>query len=535
MKKWWLAGIIILGFLLRVSFLDKFPPGFTPDEASFGYDAYSIIHTGRDQWGKILPILFESFGDFKSPLYGYLAIPSVFIFGLSTFAVRLPSAIFGTLAILATYLLVKELFKKEKLALISSLMLAISPWHLQLSRGAFEANLTTFFLPFAVFLFLKGLKKPKFLVFSSLVFGLNLFTYHSAKLITPIILIALVLLYKKISPRFFLIFSIFLGLTIYSFYLGAGRRAADINIYNGSLIQAFEERTRSINSGTNPVVAHIIYNKYFVTTKRFYINYTSYFSSKFLFIKGPAEGTYGMIPGVGVLYMIESIFLLTFTYTSIRLKVKENYFILFWILISPIPASLTSGVGYAANRVAVMMPAIQIASALGFIMILHNISRIRFKFKYLLNFLIITIFIFESVLFLRKYFMSSEVQIGRQMLSGNLEAVDYVSKNYSGKKILISTGLSEPHIYWAFATKTNPKSYQEATKSWDYKSRNLSFMDQLPEYKLDGIIFKRIDWKLDPKNFDVIVGRPDEFPKGIVITNIFYYPDGSPALYAETN
>ena len=101
--------ILALGFLLRVAALDKFPVGFTPDEASFGYDAYSILKTGADQWGHKLPLVLESFGDYKSPLYAYLTIPFVALLGLTKVAIRLPNALLGTVAVYVTYLLVTEL------------------------------------------------------------------------------------------------------------------------------------------------------------------------------------------------------------------------------------------------------------------------------------------------------------------------------------------------------------------------------------------------------------------------------------------
>ena len=191
MKRFILPLILVVAFVLRVTWLDKYPAGFTPDEASFGYDAYSILKTGNDQWGHTLPIVLESFGDFKSPLYAYLTIPSVAIFGLSKFAVRLPNALLGTLAVLVVYLLTKELFKDKKLAVVAALMLAISPWHIMLSRGAFEANLTTFFLPLGILLFLK-----ERYTLSAIILGLNLFTYHSAKLVTPLIVGFMVFLYR---------------------------------------------------------------------------------------------------------------------------------------------------------------------------------------------------------------------------------------------------------------------------------------------------------------------------------------------------
>src|SRR3989339_2190313 len=110
MKKGILPLILALSFLLRVVALDKYPVGFTPDEASFGYDAYSILKTGKDQWGNAFPLVLKSFGDYKAPIYAYLTIPSVSIFGLTKFAVRLPNALLGSLAVYVVYLLINKLF-----------------------------------------------------------------------------------------------------------------------------------------------------------------------------------------------------------------------------------------------------------------------------------------------------------------------------------------------------------------------------------------------------------------------------------------
>src|SRR3989344_9584790 len=153
MRKWFLLGIVVLAFILRAYDVYTFPSGFTPDEASFGYDAYSILKTSKDQWGKRFPLVLESFGDFKPPLYAYLLIPSVALLDLNKFSVRFPNALAGTLAVLFTYLMVEEIFGSEKegffaskykgVAKIASLLLAVSSWHAMLSRGGFEANLTT--------------------------------------------------------------------------------------------------------------------------------------------------------------------------------------------------------------------------------------------------------------------------------------------------------------------------------------------------------------------------------------------------------
>ncbi|MBI3282756.1 hypothetical protein HYZ70_01635, partial [Candidatus Curtissbacteria bacterium] len=95
-----LAVILILAAFLRFYQLGQNPPSLDWDETAHGYNAYSILKTGRDEYGYKLPLSFRSFDDYKPPIYTYLVVPSVAIFGLSDFAVRFPSAVLGVLAVL---------------------------------------------------------------------------------------------------------------------------------------------------------------------------------------------------------------------------------------------------------------------------------------------------------------------------------------------------------------------------------------------------------------------------------------------------
>src|SRR5258707_180293 len=133
--------IVILAAVLRLWQLGGVPASIDWDEAALGYNGYSILLTGHDEYGSFLPIVLRSFGDYKPALYAYFTIPFIKLFDLNASAVRMTSAIAGILAVLITYFLVKELFSKglfsnlkdsaSSLALLSALLLAISPWHIQ--------------------------------------------------------------------------------------------------------------------------------------------------------------------------------------------------------------------------------------------------------------------------------------------------------------------------------------------------------------------------------------------------------------------
>src|SRR4030043_2030959 len=125
-KIFWL--ILVLAFFLRFYKLGEVPISLDWDENSNAYNAYSILKTGRDEYGNFLPLTNRSFDDYKPPLYMYLNVPSVAIFGLTPFAARLPSAIFGFLTVPLVYLLAKKLFEKQNIAILAAFFLAFSLW-----------------------------------------------------------------------------------------------------------------------------------------------------------------------------------------------------------------------------------------------------------------------------------------------------------------------------------------------------------------------------------------------------------------------
>src|SRR3990170_8801932 len=100
--------ILLLAFVLRFYNLSQNPPGLYWDEVSNGYNAYSVLKTGKDEYGVFLPSVFRSYDDYKPPVYIYSIIPSIVIFGLNEFAVRFPSAAGGVLTVFLVYLITKK-------------------------------------------------------------------------------------------------------------------------------------------------------------------------------------------------------------------------------------------------------------------------------------------------------------------------------------------------------------------------------------------------------------------------------------------
>src|SRR3989338_1566698 len=121
--------VIILGLFLRFFNLGNNPPSLYWDEASLGYNALAILNEGIDEHGEKFPLdRFIAFGDYKPPGYIYSIVPFMVLLGKNDVAVRLPSAFAGIGMIVFTVILVNLLSGKRKLALLSGLFIAVSPW-----------------------------------------------------------------------------------------------------------------------------------------------------------------------------------------------------------------------------------------------------------------------------------------------------------------------------------------------------------------------------------------------------------------------
>lgn len=540
--------IIILGAFLRLYKLGSIPNSYTPDELAQGYTAYSIIKTGADEWGSTNWLNLRSFGDYKPPLQTLLMVPTIKIFGLTPYAVRLPNAFLSIFTIILTYLIANLLFKEIKISLLSALFVSLSPWTIPMARIALEANLVVFVVALATYLYLKAAKDKSMLLYilSSVFFGMSLFTYHSAKLFTPLIIIILIFgkkLYHHHQHLLFtvLIFCLFFVSNIYLNKQIKSNRTGDIAIFNPTDNWQYVANSQfEISQNGLPYqIGRIFYNKLVYLFENFSQSFFSYFSPQFLLTHGAGETTYGMIPGFGVLGIIPFIgliFSLIFLIKQKKYFLTNNLLILFLIiLIPPAIAAIAKG-QYSANRVSLMIPFIQIISAYGVVK-LFDLILIRFKNSAIL--FITIIFSFICLSFIIRYFYQGNQILSSGMLYGHKEANEII-KQISPDQIIYSRKLSEPQAYVSFFQQVDPQITQSSSLSWlEYENKNLSFLDQLGEYNLDKFIFREINIPSDillPNA--LIVGRPEEF-RDIKPHYIIYYPNKSklePAIYIyQTN
>ncbi len=535
--------ILISAFVLRLYQLGKTPIALEWDEVAIGYDAYSILTTGRDQFGKFLPLTFRSLDDWKPPIYEYLTVPSIAVFGLNPFAVRLPSALSGILTVLATYLLTKVIFKQNTVALLAAFFLAISPWHLQFSRAAFEVNLSVAITVFAALLFLKGLKNPRLFLLSGLLFGLDLFSYHSTRVIGPLLMILMFFLFNKSLPKrlyvtlFFIIFGFFFAVALPILTSSEAQiRFKATNIFDPGARYIEEKdlpkiyldsRLQDKEAGyeLDGKIFHnqrLIYTDYETLKKAFY-KYLSHFNFEFLFIRGDAPLHHA--PGFGLLYLAELPLLVIGLIYMVR-RSNNHYFLLIlsWLLIAPIPASVTREAPHAV-RTELILPMFQIITAAGLVVILKFIKK---ESNWVLWFTLISIsflFVINNSFYLHQYYVHTNYELSRDWKFGREEAVNFtesIKNNY--EKILVSLKVDMPYIFWLFYSQYPPIQYlkEGGTVSGGFADERNKF----GKYE-----FRNFDYRnFTTSGKTLFVGTPGDFPIDSNILKTIYYLDGTEAI-----
>lgn len=493
-----LSFIIATAIVLRLLYLGSAPNGFFCDEASRGYDAYSILLTGYDRHGEFFPLYTKSFGDYPSSLYVFFTIPFVYLLGLSEFAVRLPAALSGVVTIPLLYMVVKEFFN-IKTALITCGLLTISPWHIQFSRNASGGYLLwlLFFLMALIF-FIKAVKRrPNFLLVSMALFSLSCYSYYSARVFVPLFVSSLYLIYwrelwiiRKITALSLLLLVIYIT-PQFLFWIspeGMARAGATLEI-------------------------SFLKNLYY---------YLSFFDPSFLFFKGDTNLRHSIL-NMGQLYMYE-IVLLTIGLIVVvaRSKRKEYSVILLWLLLYPVPASLTGPAH--AGRAIIGAPLFSLISAIGMAELWEFFKRDRSKKLFLIT--TSTIIMISLILFIKRYFIDYPKYSASNWQYGMKEIVNFVEKSHY-KSVFMTSSVDQAHIHILFYTKYPPEKYLTAPLP-DRTREDTKWT--LGKYHVPKIPF-RIS---DPSLFILRPNETEFIVKGKIphrIVNIIKYPMGKTAFY----
>lgn len=398
-RSFWIyfLGIIIVAIILRFWQLGTIPLGFHADEVAYGYNAYSILKTGRDEFGKLFPLVLRSFGDYKAAVDAYLAIPFIAVFGLHEWTVRAPSALFGIVFMLLTYALTFRLSGNRRLSLVAMILAAISPIGLLLSRVQSDPLIcaTFFFSAFHCFLLWLDTRKARFIILAGLLTTLSFFTYTITRLFAlPFLFLIGFRYWSTFDKQARLVFRIIVSIVfvaVIGLYLSpAGVWFSQVSVFSSQNVQLpLDEEIREDGATSVPLwITRIIHNKAIAYGQYFIKNYTDYLSYEFLFAQA-REPLREQIPHQGVLMFVDLPFLILGVYMAFRKRLSYGIFSILWILLVPAILAIASAETPNVHRFILAMIPMYLLIALGITTLYEKIEK---KWKH--GFIIILVALF---------------------------------------------------------------------------------------------------------------------------------------------
>ncbi len=528
-------SILILAAILRFWQLNTVPPGLNWDEVSLGYNSYSIFETGKDEWGEFLPLSFRAYGDYKLPGYVYLDVPFIAVFGLNEWSVRLPSALLGIGFVIMIFLILRNL-SNTTTAIWGALLSTTLPWTIIVSRIALEATLTLFLTALSFYLFLLGLKKNYFLIFSALTFGLTIFSYNSSRIATLMLVTILSVFYWKELKNYNrqAIFAILIFLTFFAIALpkallqDSSARYRWTKILDEGAINHIEEQRRI--STLPPLLTKLSANKvtFFITEAS--KNYVSHFNPDFLFINGGSNYQFS-VPGSGLIFPILAPFLLLGFWQIFKEKKKWQLFSLAWLLIAPVPAAITRDSPHALRSLMMLPPLVMIMS-LGLFYCFNDLNRWIKLRKRFIESLIVVILLFSLYGFWVNYITDYAKNYSWSWQYGYKQVIEYIKQN--GDKygtIYITKKYGEPHEFILFYLQYDPEKYRTDPNLIRYQKSDWFWVDGFDKYYFIN------DWEVKsnarcqmPNVQCLLITSPGNYPAGSRILQTIKFLDGKTAF-----
>lgn len=505
------VALLASAIFLRFWRLGDFPPSLTWDEAAIGYNAYGLVSVHRDEWLNRTPLSFKSFGDYKSPLGIYLTTIPVALLGLTPLAVRLPVAVLGVGVVVTGYFLTKEILAqsemkitseiKEKISLFVMALLAISPWALHFSMIAFESTIATFFVLVGCLGLLKLTGKWWWVVVSGVSFSLSLYAYHSAKIVVPLLILTLLLLFrrqmfKRIS-RVILFFAVCGLVTLPLVYVSLFGKASE-RLYSSTILT-------DENRALHPIP---------IIVGKFISGFVSHLRPDYLFLG--KEITYRQTNGRdGILSPLEGVLILGGIVILLRGKKYQSLrWLVLPIAISIVPAALGVDTPHA-NRSLLGLFWWQMLAGVGLLGILPALEKLAQNSQIkaiaaLLLGLVVALSLAWHLGNDRRAYENSEVLVELQY--GYKEVIEFV-RSYESQvdRVFFTNDYGQAYIFLLFYKKMNPMEFRGGGLA------NYVITDN--PWK-DGAGSKRV----------LIVGSSTDFPEQIQGIKDINYPDGKLAF-----
>lgn len=454
--------LIALAVFLRFWQLGEIPAGFHSDEADYGYNAYSLLKTGKDEYGKPYPLIYRSFGDYKGAVYAYLTIPFIATSGMNEWAVRAPSAVFGVLFILLTYAFVYRISKNKRLAVLSMALAVISPLGLLLSRVQSDPLVGAFFFYLGFYLFLLWTEKKRIwqLLTSLVSLYIGFFTYSNDQLfVIPFFLLLAARYWKTWSTSLRVTSAIVFGvlvLTIAGIIVSsAGTRLGQVSIFATRDVQLpLEEDLRENGAMRVPLlVTRAFHNKVTAYGQYFLDNFASYLSYNFLF-RQANQPLREQVPSSGVLLLIDLPFVLIGIYTVFRKKYQYGITSVFWVLLIPVVLSIASGETPNIHRFIWAMIPIYVLTATGILAVYDAASR---RYRIVLALCIGALFMLNEITYLERLFIHQPIHNPIYRNAADKDLAIALKEYYTSYDVVVNQKILE---YMLFFWPIEPDIYQ---------------------------------------------------------------------------
>lgn len=512
------AIIICLSLLMSLPKFSQVPAGLNRDEAALGYNAYSLLKTGKDEWGKPWPISITSFGDQKLPGYIYTLIPFIAVFGLETWVVRLPSLLAGLVIIAGMGLIAIKLAKLAKHSvnwqLIASFtvmtLVAISPWHMHFSRVAYETHLAMAFFvsSLASLLFALDTKhkllQRTLLIVAGLLAGLTLLTYHGYQIFTPLFLLAFLAIFfqqvKKLDKTG-LIIGTLLGLLSIVLLITGGvlqanqTKSQGINPFNTQVLLKRATEYRSV-SNLPPLINKVLFNKFNEGLIAFTQNYASTFSGTFFFIHGSNHGDHNPGNGSNINLFLAPFILLGLLTLGKHHKEKAAQIIIAWLFLALIPSSLTIN-PLLEVRMGAVFPILELLAVLGVFALFTYLSKPQQKIAGII--LLFIALLSASRLFI--FYTILAPVVSNDNTHYHLLAKTLSKHQINSEIVLTQSPTSSPYIWYLFENKIDPTFAQKSIVQHPTTDEGFKHVKQI-----DNVYFETINWdNLENKPYTLIL------------------------------
>lgn len=536
-----LGFIFIIGFFIREYRLDSIPYGFHNDEARAAWNAYSILKTGADDKGNVLPMYYDSFGDFRPTGLIYLIIPSLLFFGQTVFAVRFPFALIGALTVFPLFFIVKDLSRNSKIGILSSLIISLNPWHIIASRSTSESIVSMFFTLWGIYFLIRSLRKPKFLyvILSILFFIFSYFFYHNIRVLAPIFVL-IIIFFDWINRKrreidlkpLFVLFALIIASFLFLSSKSARGRMSQVSLLSD--FRVLYEVTKMPNEeGPGHVfIARAFHNRIASYIRVFAEEYKEYFGTSFL-LGNLAKPIRYTVPYVGLLTYFEFLFVILGLFFVSRKN--ELLIVIALLAIAPLPAAVTIEDTPNLQRAIYMIPFLSIIAAYGF----NSLIDLPKKFK-VVPILLFFCYIANYIYFVHMYFIHQKMSLATYYRNGgNVELayrIDNLVSNYD--EIIMTNSPDNLYPWFAFLNNYDPltfnKSYKEML-SGTRKYKNIIFStDKCPlnsalEKNVEGI--ERILF-VDAEG--CVVDNKFNFQFNVKLVDTIFRPDASPPYYLRS-